>query len=66
MTNWEYRVVEMDQDCNIRLNIASESVGVALDKLGQEGWELVSTSTSPLRENETLLYFKRKERRSIF
>ena len=56
----------MDQDCNVRLNIASERVGVALDKLGQEGWELVSTSTSPLRENETLLYFKRKERRSIF
>ena len=56
----------MDQDCNVQLNIASESVGVALDKLGQEGWELVSTSTSPLRENEILLYFKRKERRSIF
>ena len=56
----------MDQDCNVRLNIASERVGVALDKLGQEGRELGYTSTSPLRENETLLYFKRKERRSIF
>ena len=56
----------MDQDCNVQLNIASENVGVALDKLGQEVWELVSTSTSPLRENETPLYFKRKERRSIF
>ena len=46
----------MDQDCNVRLNIASERVGVALDKLGQEGWEFVGQGLNDGINNNYLIF----------
>ena len=56
----------MDENGNVMLNGSSKGISDALNRLGQDEWELVSTSNSPIRDSETLLYLKRKERRSIF
>ena len=66
LAQWEYMVIVMDENGNVMLDGSSKGISDALNRLGQDEWELVSTSNSPIRDNETLLYLKRKERRSIF
>ena len=66
LAQWEYMVIVMDENGNVMLDGSSKGISDALNRLGQDEWELVSTSNSPIRNNETLLYLKRKERRSIF
>ena len=66
LAQWEYMVIVMNENGNVMLDGGSKGISDALNRLGQDEWELVSTSNSPIRDNETLLYLKRKERRSIF
>ena len=66
LAQWEYMVIVMNENGNVMLDGGSKGISDALNRLGQDEWELVSTSKSPIRDNETLLYLKRKERRSIF
>ena len=66
LAQWEYMVIVMNENGNVMLDGSSKGISDALNRLGQDEWELVSTSNSPIRDSETLLYLKRKERRSIF
>ncbi len=57
---WEYRSVVMPVRGMLRLKITQHDLDATLNKMGQEGWELVTSLVPPSRTTRMVLIFKRQ------
>ncbi len=65
MKKYEYKVIKTKQDGFWNPKLSAESVELELNKLGQEGWELVSAMDTAIGHgttNEIVMFFKRESR----
>ncbi len=56
---WEYRTVVMPVRGMLRLRITQRDLDLTLNKMGEEGWELVTSLISPARTTRMVMIFKR-------
>ncbi len=57
---WEYRTVVMRVRGMLRPRITQGELDLALNKLGQEGWELITSLTPTEGATRLVLIFKRQ------